>query len=187
MIFLITKFSHVWPILIFLPLIVIVFLRIKGHYKDIAKQLKSTAMVQDMPIVDKNLAIVPVSTITSAIDKSVYYAQMIADDVITVHVSFGDEADKCFAEKWQRHYPDVRLVILHSEYRSVIRPISRFIDKINKKANDKNYVITVVVPQFITKKSWHNFLHNQTSIRLKMHLFYQKNVILATVPFKLHK
>ena len=65
MIFLITKFSHVWPILIFLPLIVIVFLRIKGHYKDIAKQLKSTAMVQDMPIVDKNLAIVPVSTITS--------------------------------------------------------------------------------------------------------------------------
>lgn len=36
-----------------LPLIVIVFLRIKGHYKDIAKQLKSTAMVQDMPIVDK--------------------------------------------------------------------------------------------------------------------------------------
>lgn len=73
-----------------LPLIVIVFLRIKGHYKDIAKQLKSTAMVQDMPIVDKNLAIVPVSTITSAIDKSVYYAQMIADDVIAVHVSFGD-------------------------------------------------------------------------------------------------
>ena len=58
MIFLITKFN-VWPILIFLPLIVIVFLRIKGHYKDIAKQLKSTAMVQDMPIVDKNLAIVP--------------------------------------------------------------------------------------------------------------------------------
>lgn len=187
MIFLITKFSHVWPILIFLPLIVIVFLRIKGHYKDIAKQLKSTAMVQDMPIVDKNLALVPVSTITSAIDKSVYYAQMIADDVIAVHVSFGDEADKCFAEKWERHFPDVRLVILHSEYRSVIRPISRFIDKINKKANDKNYVITVVVPQFITKKSWHNFLHNQTSIRLKMHLFYQKNVILATVPFKLHK
>ena len=58
---------------------------------------------------------------------------MIADDVIAVHVSFGDEADKCFAEKWQRHYPDVRLVILHSEYRSVIRPISRFIDKIDKK------------------------------------------------------
>ena len=165
MIFLITKFSHVWPILIFLPLIVIVFLRIKGHYKDIAKQLKSTAMVQDMPIVDKNLAIVPVSTITSAIDKSVYYAQMIADDVIAVHVSFGDEADKCFAEKWQRHYPDVRLVILHSEYRSVIRPISRFIDKINKKRMIKIMSLQLLCLSLL-QKSWHN-LHNQTSIRLK--------------------
>ena len=76
---------------------------------------------------------------------------------------------------------------LHSEYRSVIRPISRFIDKINKKANAQNYVITVVVTEFIPKKPWHNFLHNQTSLRLKMHLFYQKNVILATVPYKLQK
>ena len=33
----------------------------------------------------------------------------------------------------EKHFPDVRLVILHSEYRSIIRPISRFIDKIRKK------------------------------------------------------
>ena len=112
---------------------------------------------------------------------------MIADDVIAVHVSFGDKDETCLQNKWKAHFPDIRLVILRSEYRSVIRPISRFIDKINKKANDKNYVITVVVPQFVTKKPWHNFLHNQTSIRLKMHLFYQKNVILATIPYKLKK
>ncbi len=60
-------------------------------------------------------------------------------------------------------FPDVDLVILHSEYRSIIRPISRFIDKINRKANDQNYMITVVIPEFIIKKRWHNLLHNQTS------------------------
>ena len=161
MIFLITKFNQVWPILIFLPIVVIGFLKIRMHYRD--------------------------SSITSAVDKSIYYAQMIADDVIAVHVSFGDKDETCLQNKWKAHFPDIRLVILRSEYRSVIRPISRFIDKINKKANDKNYVITVVVPQFVTKKPWHNFLHNQTSIRLKMHLFYQKNVILATIPYKLKK
>ena len=90
------------------------------------------------------------------------------------------------SEKWQRHYPDVRLVILHSEYRSVIRPISRFIDKINKKRMIKIMSLQLLCLSLL-QKSWHNFLHNQTSIRLKMHLFYQKNVILATVPFKLHK
>ena len=56
------------------------------------------------------------------------------NDVIAVHVSFGDEDEKAFQEKWKRHFPDVRLVILHSEYRSIIRPISRFIDKINRKS-----------------------------------------------------
>lgn len=65
-------------------------------------------------------------------------------------------------------------MILHSEYRSIIRPISRFIDKIRKKANDKNYLITVVVPEFIPKKAWQHLLHNQTSLRLKLHLIYQK-------------
>ena len=62
---------------------------------------------------------------------------------------------------------------LHSEYRSVIRPISRFIDKINKKANDQNYVITVVVTEFIPKN--HGITFTQSNeFAIKMHLFYQK-------------
>ena len=186
MILLITKFSQVWPILIFLPFVVIFFLKINKHYRDIAEQLRSDIDVHNVEVVDRNLAIVPITSITTAVDKSIYYAQMLANnDVIAVHVSFGDEDEKAFQEKWKRHFPDVRLVILHSEYRSIIRPISRFIDKINRKANDQNYMITVVIPEFITKKRWHNLLHNQTSLRMKLYLIYQKNVNVCTIPFKL--
>ncbi len=97
----------------------------------------------------------PITSITTAVDKSIYYAQMLANnDVIAVHVSFGDEDEKAFQDKLVNHFPDVRLVILHSEDRSIIRPISRFIDKINRKANDQNYMITVVIPEFIIKKRW---------------------------------
>ncbi len=188
MILLVTKFNQVWPILLFLPFVVLVFIRINVHYKNIADELRSDIDVHDIPVVDRSLAIVPIQSITTAVDKSIYYAQMLANnDVIAVHVTFGDEDEKAFMAKWKRHFPEVRLVILHSEYRSIIRPISRFIDKIRKKANDQNYLITVVVPEFIPKKPWHNLLHNQTSVRLKMHLIYQKNVILCTIPFKLMK
>ena len=90
-----------------------------------------------MPVVDKNLAIVPVNTITTALNKSIYYAHMIADDVIAVHVSFEIKLIIYLLKKWNKQYPDIRLVTLHSEYRSVIRPISRFIDKINKKESIK--------------------------------------------------
>ncbi|HEH0445000.1 TPA: hypothetical protein SGH93_001992, partial [Staphylococcus aureus] len=60
-------------------------------------------------------------------------------------------------------------------------------DKINRKANDQNYMITVVIPEFIIKKRWHNLLHNQTSLRMKLYLIYQKNVNVCTIPFKLKK
>ena len=46
-------------------------------------------------------------------------------------------------------------------------------------------MITVVIPEFITKKRWHNLLHNQTSLRMKLYLIYQKNVNVCTIPFKL--
>lgn len=95
MILLITKFSQVWPILIFLPFVVIFFLKINKHYRDIAEQLRSDIDVHNVEVVDRNLAIVPITSITTAVDKSIYYAQMLANnDVIAVHVSFGDEDEK---------------------------------------------------------------------------------------------
>ena len=188
MILLITKLNQVWPILLFLPFIVFIFIRIHVHYENIACELRSEIDIHDIPVVDRNLAIVPIQSITTVVDKSIYYAKLLAnDDVIAVHVTFGDEDEQAFMTKWKKHFPDVRLVILHSEYRSIIHPISRFIDKIRKKANDKNYLITVVVPEFIPKKAWQHLLHNQTSLRLKLHLIYQKNVTLCTIPFKLIK
>ena len=102
MILLITKFTQVWPILFFLPFVVSVFMRINTHYKNIAQQLRSDIDVHDIPVVDRNLVIVPIPSITTAVDKSIYYAQMLADnDVIAVHVTFGDEDDKALMEKWK--------------------------------------------------------------------------------------
>ncbi len=52
MILLITKFSQVWPILIFLPFVVIFFLKINKHYRDIAEQLRSDIDVHNVEVVD---------------------------------------------------------------------------------------------------------------------------------------
>ena len=71
MILLITKFSQVWPILIFLPFVVIFFLKINKHYRDIAEQLRSDIDVHNVEVVDRNLAIVPITSITTAVDKSI--------------------------------------------------------------------------------------------------------------------
>lgn len=187
MIFLITKFSQVWPILIFLPLVVMGLLRIRTHYHNIAEELRTDNFFKAMRHVDKNLALIPVSSVSSIVDKSIAYAKMTSDHIIAVHVSFDEHQDQKMLEKWQARYPNIRLVMLHSQYRSVVKPLARFIDKIRSKAENDRFVITVIVPQFITNKTWQNLLHNQTGILLRWTLFYQKNCILAMIPLKLKK
>ena len=61
---------------------------------------------------------------------------------------------------------DVRLVILHSEYRSVIRPISRFIDKINKKRMIKSMSLQLLYLSLLQNHGITSYTIKQ-SIRLK--------------------
>ncbi len=76
---------------------------------------------------------------------------------------------------------------LHSPYRSIISPLTKFIDTVQRKASESDYQVTVVIPQFIPKKGWHNFLHNQSSLLIRAHLLYRRDVILTTVPYHLKK
>ena len=101
MILLITKLNQVWPILLFY-LLLYFFIRIHVHYENIACELRSEIDIHDIPVVDRNLAIVPIQSITTVVDKSIYYAKLLAnDDVIAVHVTFGDEDEQAFMTKWK--------------------------------------------------------------------------------------
>ncbi|KKO54289.1 APC family permease [Paenibacillus sp. DMB20] len=186
-VFFLTKFKQVWPVLLFLPLIVYLFHRIKKHYEAVGEQLRVASREPAVPI-EGNVIILPVSGITQVVEQSLNYAESLsAEQIIAVYIPFEREEENQFEEKWNKWRPDVRLVTLYSPYRSVIVPLSKFIDTVQRKASESNYQVTVVIPQFIPKKGWHNFLHNQTSLLIRTHLLYRKNVIITTVPYHLKK
>jgi amino acid transporter len=184
--FFLTKFDQVWSVLVFLPMIILLFHRIKRHYNLVGEQLRIRLIEGSKPI-DGNVVIVPVAGITHVVENSINYATSIADQVIAVYVAFEREDEKIFEEKWEKWQPNVRLVTLHSQYRSIIHPLTKFIDTVEKKASENNYRVTVLIPQFITKKSWHNILHNQSSLLIRAYLLYKKDVIVATVPYRFKK
>lgn len=187
MIFFLTKFPQVWPVFIFLPIIIFVFHKINRHYEDVGDQLRIHHEEQMVPI-EGNVIIVPVAGITHVVENSLNYAKSLGvNQVIAVYVSFEKEAEKKFEEKWKNWQPDVRLVTLHSTYRSIIQPLTKFVDTIEHKAKESNYQVTVVIPQFITKKGWHNILHNQSSLLIRSFLLYRRNVVITTVPYHLKK
>lgn len=185
MIFIITKFSHVWMVFIFLPIVIFLFFGIHRHYRNIADQLRIN-MTRDKPVIKGSTIVVPIAGITRVVNHSLSYAKSLTDNVVAVYVGFDDDDIERMEKKWEEWNPGVRLIVLRSSYRSIIRPLMRFIDTIEWRTAETDH-ITILIPQFITKHWWHYFLHNQTGLMLRAYLFAQKDVVIATVPYHLQK
>ncbi|WP_276352377.1 APC family permease [Cohnella caldifontis] len=186
-IFFVTKFGRVWPVLVFLPLLIYGFHRIRKHYNAVGEQLR---VVPGEPAlrIEGNVVILPVGGITRVVENSVNYARTLhADQIIAVHVPFERGEEERFERKWREWMPEIRLVTLYSPYRSILQPLSKFIDTVSRKAEESNYTVTVVIPQFFPRKGWHHFLHNQTSLLLRTRLLYRQDVVVTTVPYHLKK
>jgi amino acid transporter len=185
--FFLTKFAQVWSVLVFLPIIILIFHRIKKHYDAVGDQLRIATCEPSVPI-EGNVVIVPVAGITHVVENTINYVKSLhPQQIIAVYISFEREEEKKFEEKWNKWQPDIRLVTLHSQYRSIIHPLTKFVDVVEHKASEANYQVTVVIPQFIPKKGWHNILHNQSSLLIRAFLLYRRNVVISTVPYHLKK
>lgn len=185
LIFIFTKFSQVWVVFIFLPLVLYFFMKINKHYKNTAEQLRID-ITKDKPMVKGNTIIIPVAGITRVVMSTISYAKTLSDNVVAVYVGVDDEAIQKMEQKWEEWDVGIRLVVLRSRYRSIINPLRKFIDTVEWKKADEDH-ITVLIPQFITKHWWENILHNQTSLLMRAYLINYKDVIVTTVPFHLNK
>lgn len=130
--------------------------------------------------------IVPVASPTRVVAETMRYAKKIGDEVIALHIATDKEAIPAVEEKWRQWNPEVNLVTIYSPYRLVIQPLLQYVEKLTRRKQPEDY-ITVVIPEFETRKWWHRLLHNQTGLVLRTLLIFNKNVVVATLPFHLQK
>ncbi|MEC0242434.1 APC family permease [Paenibacillus dokdonensis] len=185
LIFVFTKFTHIWMVFIFLPIVIYIFYQTERHYRNTAEQLRIDVL-RDKPVIKGNTIVIPIAGITQVVKQSIGYAKSVTDNVVAVYVGFNDEEIERMEKKWAEWNPGVRLIVLRSSYRSVTRPLMKFINTVEWKTSATDH-ITVLIPQFITKHWWQHILHNQTSLLLRAYLFNQKNVVISTFPFHLNK
>ncbi|WP_353853780.1 APC family permease [Bacillus sp. Bos-x628] len=186
MILILTKFHLVWPVFVFMPIVLLIFYSIKRHYLAVGEQLR--LLNETAPIEIKgNVIIVPIAGVTRVVEQSIHYAKSLSNQVIAVHVSFDKEHDKKIEEDWEKLHSDVRLVLLHSSYRSLIHPLDKFLETVEAKANAHQYRVMVLVPQFIPKKRWHTILHNQSAFLLRLRLLWKRDIVVATLPYHFKK
>lgn len=183
MVFIATKFIHgAWIVVGLVPLLVLMFLRIHRHYFEVAQQLSTEGLEQLRPI--HHEVIVPISGLHRGVIAALEYAKSIAPHHVTaVYVNLDDESTQKLREKWQQWGSGVNLVVVASPYRSLLRPLLNYIDRVKRSSHGE--VITIVLPEFVPARWWQNLLHNQNTLFIKGALLFKRGVVVTNVPYHL--
>ena len=183
-VFAVTKFTEgAWMILILIPLLVAMFFTIHSHYKDLASRL-SLEKFSGLPARQvRHRVFLPVSGIHQGTLEALRYAKLLSDDVTAVHISMDPDETEKVRRKWTVWGEGTRMVILDSPYRLLIEPLLEYLEDVieNRQANE---TITIVVPQFIPSKRWHNALHMRTAEVLRQELLSKRGVVVTDVPYQ---
>ncbi|MDF2654200.1 MAG: hypothetical protein K0R19_674 [Bacillota bacterium] len=189
MIIAIAKFREgSWIVIVLIPLMVYLIDRIHKHYISVKEQLKIEESEYDGIDIEKlnyaNRIIVPIENVNKASVRALRYANTICDDVIAFCVAIDEQSAKEVKAKYERLGTDIPLVVKLSPYRKVIDPLLRFIEssEYDREAGD---MITVLLSEFVVKKWWHRFLHNNTRAYIEKKLLKHKHIVVSVMPLQL--
>jgi hypothetical protein len=178
-----TRFTHGgWIVVVLIPIIVALFLLVHRHYEETAEQL-SLDDYGAPPRFRRHRVVVPVAGVHRGVLEALNYARTLSNDVTAVYVETDPAETAKVQAKWNKWGDGVRLVVLVSEYRSIIEPLIHYLDKLDACQSDD--VITVVMPQFLASQWWHNILHNQTALLVRLALLFRRGMVVTDVPYRL--
>jgi amino acid transporter len=173
-----------WIVFVAMPIMLLFFQAVKQHYIKTGTQLALPATGY-CPIAIEHTVLVLVSSLNKGTIPALEYAKTISNRVEAVHVDLNHEKTEWLQKEWNEWGCNIPLTILKSPYRSVTEPILDYIDEVEGRY--EHDLVTVIVPEFVTKKWWHNLLHNQTSLLLKTILRYRPNKVVTTVRYHLEE
>ncbi len=179
----VVKFQEgAWLVVVAVPAVMLLFWKTRRHYFELQTEL--TLSDFEKPRMARHTVLVPVPMhLNRVVLTAIEYAKSISRDVIAVTVNTGEAKAETLLHNWKKFVEDVPLIVLDSPYRSVARPLLRFIGEIEDLRPDDK--VTVVLPEFVPKRWWHNLLHNQTSLILKGALLFRPGIVVTSVPHHL--
>ena len=186
LIILITRFvSGAWIVVVLLPIFALMLLRIHAHYRQIAQSLSLEAYASaNRPY--NPVVIIPVGGVHRGVLKALEFARSLSPDVTAVHVETSSEEGLKVREKWEQWGDGVRLITLHSPYRSMVGPLIEYLNKISEE-RQRDDVITVVLPQFVPAHWWDNLLHGQSAWLIRLALLFREGYIVIDVPYHINE
>jgi amino acid transporter len=178
-VFAVAKFtSGAWVVLAAVPLLLLLFHSIKRYYRELGQALQ-LGRTPAPPRPGALLVVVLVSRISTLTRQALSEALSMSDQVIALSVQFDDADADALERAWQVWNPGVRLAVLRSEFRSVVRPVLRFVDSLER---DDGRRTLVLIPEVVPRWPWQTFLHNQMGVILTEALRSHTDLTVARLP-----
>jgi hypothetical protein len=160
---LVSKFTEgAWLVIIVIPLLVLMFERIHATYDRIGALLE-LGKQPPPPERRSSMVVVPVAAVSRLTAEAISTALSIGDEVTAVTVCYADPEDEAvdarFRERWEAWHPNVPLVTLHTEHRSLAPPVVGYLKQL--EAEDRHDRLLVLIPEVRPQHWWQWILHNQ--------------------------
>ena len=180
-----------WITIFLIPALVIMFYRIRAHYREVASELSLHGLPPSLKPLPAPRIVIPISGVHRGIVDAVNFARVISKDVTAIYVELEPGQAEAVRQRWEQLWPDVPLAVVSSPYRSIIGPLIDFLDDLDAKHND-GQLATVILPEFVPARWWQSLLHNQTAWMLKAALLYRRRSrgyqrVIIDIPYHLRR
>jgi hypothetical protein len=130
-----------------------------------------------------NLTIVPLTVLDQASMRALAYAAALGQPVFALHVSPTTNEAKRFFGYWQTWGDHLPLEVVVSPHRAKVAPLVNYIWTLHRQS--PALTLTVIVPEIVTRRWWHQILHDRVARRLRRALRSLPGVVVTSMPFHL--
>jgi amino acid transporter len=170
-----------WVIVIAVPVLIFGFHRTEIYYARVGRELK-LGLTPPRPTKHESIVLVPASTVNLLTERAVSAALSMGGTVQAIAVAANEEERQQIERDWTEWACGVPIEVLVDKHRSLVRSVLRYVASIE----DTDAVVTVLIAEIVPRKRRHEILHNQRGRLLAAVLKARTDVIVATLPFKLH-
>jgi len=179
----ISKFDQgVWMIIIVVPILIVMMLFIKREYALEGIGLEVQPDLIFGPHHRRQRVVVAAQSMSRAVVQAVRVGQTMGEEVQLVHVTLDHIEGEQFRDRVERQLPGVRVVLVESPYRALVRPFVRYLEV--SQAEDPSRLTIVLLPEHLPRHWWDRLLYNQNVHRIRAALVGRKDFVVLDTPYR---
>ena len=149
-----------------------------------AHRANASPPIRNMPAAPtRNTVLVLVPGIHKGIIPAMNYARLIGRDIRPVYIEIDPELTDGIRAEWQKHIPDIPLIVKESPYRSLVQPLLAYIDKVTDEYDDD--VVTLIIPESFSGNVLDTLLRSTAAAQIKLALLGREDVVVTNVRYRL--